>query len=159
MGSRNRTHFPTLFRTRDFAAAAAAMKSLLLSIALASVAFAVAAAQDAAAVGAADDNEGYYPRYNRYCCYEVKKYLENRISTAENRADGLIRELRNNIKVNLDKLGKMEKKIEEKEGADYERIKAEVRVLTSVVGDLEDALKELRDVDKNHYEHLQKEIR
>merc|ERR1712228_45951 len=86
----------------------AVMKSLLLlSIVLASAAIAVAAANDGPpaddkVIDEIADKDGYdhHDSKYRYCCYEVKKYLENRITNAENRAGTLIDQLRKSIKAN-----------------------------------------------------------
>lgn len=104
---------------------------------------------------AADNNSG---GGSRYCCYEIKRHLESRITNAENRAEALIHELRLNVKINLDKLKNMEKKIDDREDEDYERLQTEVLALTAMVGDLEDGLKHLRGVDKQQHEHLVKEL-
>merc|ERR1712228_325100 len=144
MGRRNLTPF-------SYFVLFAIMKSLLLSIVLASAAFAFVASEDGSpadenviddvavkrAVEEDADEEAYDHHHghgSKYCCYQVRRYLEARITGAENRAEAIIFELRKHIKANLDKLGKMEKKMDGKEEGDYERLRAEVVALKTIVG-------------------------
>ena len=108
-----------------------------------------------------DPSKGDAPNYDHhhdYCCYKIKKELEFRISVVEARTAATVTDLRKDIHVNLERLTRMEKRLEVREDLDFEQLQTEVGALAAVVAGVDGEVESLRATEHKHHEYVTKEI-
>jgi len=105
-----------------------------------------------------DGVQGYYGN-SYYCCYKIKKELVSRIENFERGTATAFLEMNKSVKANLDRVIKMEKKLEDQEDFDFAELQAEVSAVATVVGEVEDEVKDLKGVEKKRHDHFLQEIK